>query len=92
MAEKIVLKAKGDGAIDYDVTFTRSDTGQLVIGCSCPAGHHGKSCKHVRELAQGDTSRLVDPSSQKGELDRAVEWFNESPLPGIWARYGHAEY
>ncbi len=35
----------------YNVSFTgRGDCGEVLWKCDCPAGQHGRECKHLRAV------------------------------------------
>lgn len=57
MKAETVFKVISSSGNPYDVRFLISNN-MLSIVCSCPAGIHGKLCKHKVGLLEGDSSLL----------------------------------
>ncbi len=42
-----------DGSTEYTIDFAGSPNAHVnTWTCSCPAGQHGKTCKHIRAVGQ----------------------------------------
>ena len=60
---KIIIKSVSSSGGYYDVYFEINND-KLVVFCSCPAGIHGKLCKHKIGFLAGDFSKLFDKEDE----------------------------
>lgn len=57
-----VKRSSGDGF--YVVDYVELD-GVITVDCDCPAGGHGKSCKHKKAVVLGDANILFEKDDVK---------------------------
>ncbi len=68
---------QGSAADPYEVTF-RKDGDNLTALCTCPAGMHGKHCKHRFAILDGSTKGIV--SDNLGEVKTVEAWLSGSDV------------
>lgn len=64
MNQETILKVMSSSGEPYNVHFTFSDN-KFTVFCHCPAGIHGKLCKHKTGLLKGDSSLLYNKSDSE---------------------------
>lgn len=85
MKEEIFIKVMSSSGEPYNVHFKFSNN-MFSIFCSCPAGIHGKLCKHKASLLNGDTSLLFDESDTE-IFDQIYEIIKKSKYIEIISSY-----
>jgi hypothetical protein len=76
MSTKIIIKAVSSSGDYYHVHFEVINR-KLNVFCDCPAGIHGKLCKHKIGLLQGDSSKLFD-QTDKDKLIQVQEFVSKT--------------
>ena len=85
----IEIKAKSsDGEHSYNVKFNYD--GKVTVFCDCPAGIHGKFCKHKWELMNGNTSMLFN-EDDKVHLNQVLEWIEKSDFKNLYIKVNELE-
>ena len=85
MQEEVVIKVISSAGEPYNVNFKFSGN-KFSIFCSCPAGIHGKLCKHKISLLDGDTSLLFDKSDTE-MIEQIYETIKKSKYIEISSSY-----
>lgn len=92
IAMHIAIKAASSSSPDeyYTVDFVKTANGKLSVTCSCKAGAIGQSCKHKRELMEGDYTRLADPD-EAPLLSEALKLVETSDFKNLYLRLDELE-
>jgi hypothetical protein len=85
MKTKTVIKVISSSGEPYDVHFKFSDN-KFTVFCHCPAGIHGKLCKHKTGLLDGDSSLLFDKTDHE-ILEQIHEAVKQSKYTEIISSY-----
>ena len=89
MSTKIIIKAVSSSGDYYHVHFEVIDD-KLIIFCDCPAGIHGKLCKHKIGLLAGDFSKLFD-QEDKDKLIQIQEFVSKTNYINILQAYNEVK-
>ena len=85
MNTKIIIKTISSSGGYYDVYFEIIND-KLTVFCSCPAGIHGKLCKHKIGFLAGDFSKLFD-KEDKDKLTQVQELVSKTNYSDILKTY-----
>jgi hypothetical protein len=85
MKTKTVIKVISSSGEPYDVHLKFSDN-KFTVFCHCPAGIHGKLCKHKTGLLDGDSSLLFDKTDHE-ILEQIHEAVKQSKYTEIISSY-----
>jgi hypothetical protein len=78
----------GSAAKPYEVEFVKDEAG-LKVYCNCLAGSHGSHCKHRLNLLMGDSTGLVEGSSEHFEL--ISKWLKGTDLETVLEEFISAQ-
>lgn len=87
MISEIVLKVVSSSGEPYDVHFKLLEN-KLSVLCNCPAGIHGKLCKHKIGLLNGDSSFLFN-KNEHATLDHIQRIVEKSKYEEIISLYNN---
>ena len=87
---KISIKAKSSsGGGLYNVDFN-NENDKITVFCDCPAGIHGKFCKHKWQLMNGNLKMLAD-ESEANMLEQIGEWIAKSSFNNLYSKVNELE-
>lgn len=83
--QSVSVSLAGDSGSVYTATLEQNESGRLVLRCSCPAGVKGTLCKHLRELLEGNFTRVVE--TEGGYQTEFISMLRDSPMLNIAAPF-----